>query len=473
MSKISKIDKYFDSIDEYVQKSYDLANNARQVGYEPKNKVEIPLAKEISQRVEGLISVLTPQVMNSGIAVRILELEQIYGKLDWRVALCIALEVAEEKFCKFKNRKEAMEIGVRVGFSYITLGVISAPLEGFIDLTINKIKNTNKEYLTMNFAGPIRAAGGTAGAVCVIICDYVRLSLGYAKYEASDDEINRYCQEIFDYNNKCVKLQYFPKEEEIKLLIKNIGIEISGNPTEEIEVSNYKNLPNIKTNRIRGGMCLIVAECLIQKASKLNKRVEEWGKDFGLDSWLFLKVLLELQKQIKSKSKLPSSQSQQITSNNSKSQQSKILPNYKYLDDVVSGRPVFGFPIRKGGFRLRYGRSRTSGFASTSISSQTMAILDDFLAVGSQLRLERPGKATVVTACDTLEAPIVKLNNGDIVKLKTKEQITKYANEIQEIIHLGDLLISYGEFFENNHNLIPNGYCNEEWAVELVDKVNK
>ena len=30
------------------------------------------------------------------------------------------------------------------------------------------------DYLCANFAGPIRNAGGTAAAVCVIIVDYVR-----------------------------------------------------------------------------------------------------------------------------------------------------------------------------------------------------------------------------------------------------------------------------------------------------------
>ena len=49
----------------------------------------------------------------------------------------------------------------------------------------------------------------------------------------------------------------------------------------------------------------------------------------------------------------------------------------------------------------------------------------------------------------------------------------KYKNEIKEIIHLGDILISFGEFSENNHKLIPNGYCEEEWCLELIEKLNK
>lgn len=129
--------------------------------------------------------------------------------------------------------------------------------------------------------------------------------------------------------------------------------------------------------------------------------------------------------------------------------------------------------MRKGGFRLRYGRCRTSGFASCSMSAQTMEIVNDFIGVGTQLKLERPGKATVITACDTIEPPIVKLKDESVKVLRTQEEARKYNDQIKEILHLGDILICYGEFSENNHPLIPNGYCEEEWAVELVDKINK
>jgi len=128
--------------------------------------------------------------------------------------------------------------------------------------------------------------------------------------------------------------------------------------------------------------------------------------------------------------------------------------------------------LRKGGFRLRYGRNRTSGFASNSMSIQTMEILNKFVAVGTQLKLERPGKATVITACDSLEPPIVKLNDDSVIMLRTQDEAKKHSSEIKEILHLGDLLIGYGEFSENNHILVPNGYCEEEWALELIEKIN-
>ena len=477
---MSKIEQYFQDIDLKVDKAYKVAKAARKKGIDSINDIEMPLARDISERVEGLISVAAPQLLGSGVAKRIQDLEKEYGKLDWRVGMSISYEVARGDFCTFKDKKEALEIGVRVGFAYLTLGVVSAPLEGFIGFEIKK-RRDGEEYLAMSFAGPIRAAGGTAGAVVVLLGDYVRKKMGYKEYDPDETEQKRFHAELMDYNDRCVRLQYCPSELETAFLIKKIPVELTGDPTEKIEVSNYKDLPRIPTNRIRGGMCLVLGECLIQKAPKVNKRIEEWGKDFGMEQWLFLKEFLDLQKKVKSQSSGESSDKNKDKDKNKKDQKNtqnqekekpKILPNYKFMEDTVAGRPIFTFPMRKGGFRLRYGRARTSGFASTSVSAQTMEILDDFIAVGTQLKLERPGKATVITPCDSIEPPIVRLKSGDVIKLKTLEMARKYKDEVDEILHLGDILISYGEFSENNHPLIPNGYCEEEWALELIEKLN-
>src|SRR5437867_10958772 len=44
--------------------------------------------------------------------------------------------------------------------------------------------------------------------------------------------------------------------------------------------------------------------------------------------------------------------------------------------------------------------------------------LGGFLAVGVQMRLERPGKAGIVTAVDTIEPPVVKLRDGSVVRVE-------------------------------------------------------
>jgi len=139
MEKSEKIEKYFKEIDKQIAKSYKVAKAARKKGFDPEKDVEIPLVVDMAERVEGLISVVAPQIVGSGVSARIKKLEKEYGSLDWRIALTIALEIAQEKFIKFGDKKEAMEIGIRAGIAYITMGVVASPLEGFFLFLIQQI----------------------------------------------------------------------------------------------------------------------------------------------------------------------------------------------------------------------------------------------------------------------------------------------------------------------------------------------
>ena len=145
-----EIKNYFEDINKKVSLAYDVASKARKKGLDPVDTVEIVLAKDMAERVEGLISVVAPQIKGSGMVEEIKNLEGKYGKLDWRVALVIGLEVAEQRFCEFKDKKEAIEVGIRTGFAYHTVGVVSAPLEGFVELTIKNTRD-GKEYFSPKF----------------------------------------------------------------------------------------------------------------------------------------------------------------------------------------------------------------------------------------------------------------------------------------------------------------------------------
>ena len=448
-----EIDKYFNLIDNKIKYSYKIAGEARKKGYDPEETVSIPLAKNMAERVEGLVSTVAPQIIGSGISKRILELEKKYGSQAWRIALIIAEEIAKEKFCKFKDKKEAMEVGIRVGFAYITMGTVASPLEGFVSLNIRKRKD-GKEYFALKYSGPIRSAGGTGGSVSVIIADYVRKKMGYFPYDPTEIEIKRMVREVYDYHERVTNLQYVPSEEELEFLTKNLPVQIDGDPTEKIEVSNYKGLDRIETNRIRGGYCLVIAECLAQKAPKLWDRLSKWGHDFDLNDWDFLEDFLKIQKKMKAGGEV-----------NKKDQ--KITPNYTFIKDLVAGRPILAFPLRTGGFRLRYGRSRTSGYSSSSINPATMIILKNYIATGTQLKVERPGKGTTTNPCDCIEGPTVKLKDGAVLRLDSEKQARKYVHNIQEIIFLGDILFNYGDFFNRAHTLVPAGYCEEWWVQEL------
>ena len=452
---MNDMENYFSKISEQIERCYEAANRARAKGYDPEAKVAIPLAKTMAERVEGLVSAASPEITGAGVPSRIYELEGQYGKLDWRVALQISLEVAQQKLCKFSTEIRAMETGIRIGIAYLTLGIVSSPLEGFVELKIKK-RRDGKDYFCLMYSGPIRSAGGTAGAVSVIVADYVRKNMGFGIYDPEEKEIRRLVTELYDYHERITNLQYLPSEREIVFLAQHLPVQIDGDPSEKIEVSNYKDLDRVETNRIRNGVCLVIGECIAQKASKIWSNIKKWVGEFGLEHWGFLKDFVELQKEIKAKEKEVKAKD-------------KLSPVYTYIQDLVSGRPVLTHPLRAGGFRLRYGKCRTSGYSAASIHPVTMHILNKFIAIGSQLKMERPGKAASITVCDTIDCPVVKLANGDVIRVESESLAKEILPDIQEILFLGDILISYGDFSNRAHPLVPCGYCEEWWALEVEE----
>ena len=442
---------YFENLRKEVDKVYEMASEARAKGFDPVDEVEIPLAMSMAEKVVGLISTIYPQMKDSGISKRILELEKEYGKLDSTIMFKIAEEVARQKFCSFDNLVESIDAGIRVGFAYVTLAVVSSPIEGFTGLKVKKTRD-NKDYLEASFSGPIRSAGTTASCLVLILIDYLRELFGFAKYDPTENEAKRTYVEMLHFHERIANLQYMPLEEETIFLAKNLPIQISGEPSEKIEVPNYKNLERVSTNFLRSGFCLILGEGLAQKAAKgfrlLNNAKKNGIKSTGFD-WLKDYIELHEKKSIKinKEGDIPA-----------------------YLKDLVAGRPVYGHPSKSGGFRFRYGRSRVSGFSATSVHPATMAITDDFLAIGTQLKIERPTKGCAVTSCDSIDGPIIKLFNGSVKKLKTKKEAEKFYKDTEEIIYLGDILFPFSDVVNRNASLINPGYVEEWWNLELKEK---
>ncbi len=441
--------KYFLDLEKRLKKVYDIAEKAREKNLDPVNKVEVPLARSLAEKVVGLISTIYPQMENSKIANRILELEKQFGKLNIVVSFKIAEEIAKQKYCKFASLLEAIDAGIRIGFAYTTLGVVSSPIEGYTGLKIGKTRD-NKEYIIASFSGPIRSAGTTASCVVLMLIDYLREMFGYEKYDPIEEEVKRYVTENYDYHEFVTNLQYLPTVEEATFLAQNLPIQIAGDPTEKVEVSNYKNLSRVETNFLRGGMCLIFSEGLAQKAKKglrLLKEVKARGlKSTGFD---FLEDYVKLHE---------------------RREVGKTEDSPTYIQDLVAGRPVFGHPSRSGAFRFRYGRGRTSGFSATSLHPATMGISDSFIAIGTQLKIEKPTKGCVVTSCDSIEGPTVKLFNGSVRKINTKEEAQRLYPDVDEIIYFGDILFPFSDVANRNSNLIKPGYVEEWWKLELRQK---
>jgi len=441
--------EYFEGLNENIKRNYEIAEFARQKGFDPQKKVEVPLAMTMAAKVIKLIATVYPQLDNELVISRLLELEKIYGALEPGVSIKIAEEVALQKFCTFKDQLQAIEAGIRVGIAYTTLGVVSSPIEGFTEIKVAKTHD-GKDYFKVYFAGPMRSAGGTGAAFSLVIADYLREYFGYHKYDPTEEEVKRMVMETSDYHERITNLQYFPTEEEMIFLARNIPVQVTGDPSEKLEVSNFKDLPRIETNMIRGGFCLVFAEGLAQKAPKILRMIGKLKKNgFKLSDWEFLEGYVELHKKRTSGSKDTVA---------------------TYIKDLVAGRPVYGHPGRSGGFRFRYGRGNTAGFSAASIHPATMGVTNGFLATGTQLKIEKPTKGCIVMPCDSIDGPIVKLKNGSVKKVLTLEEGKKLYNNIEEIIYLGDILFPLGDVMNRNSVLLKAGYVEEWWDLELKEK---
>ena len=429
------IAQYLANLEAGLESAMQIAAAARARGLDPRTEIEIPIASDLADRVEALLGY-------KGIAARIRELEQEMSREE--VALRIGDDFVARKFGE-TTPEEILDHAIRAAMALLTEGVVAAPTEGIAKVGLGK-NDDGTEYLKIYYAGPIRSAGGTAQALSVLVGDYVRQALGINRYIPRPEEVERYIEEIRQYNS-IMSLQYLPSEKELRMIIENCPVCIDGEPTEQQEVSGYRNLERVETNTVRGGMALVVAEGLALKAPKILKNVRK----MKMQGWDWLEDLISGGASAKSGDDDASA---------------AIKPKDKYIRDLIGGRPVFSYPMRKGGFRLRLGRARNTGFAAAGLNPATMHILGDFLAVGTQMKVERPGKAAGIVPVDSIQGPTVKLRSGEVRRVDDEEEAKRIADQVEEILDVGEILISFGEFMENNHPLMPPSYCEEWWRLE-------
>ncbi len=364
-------------------------------------------------------------------------------------ALILSKEIALGKYSLAEaTLEEKLDLAVRVGLAIVTEGVTIAPLQGISEVTIKKNKD-GSDYLSVSIAGPMRSAGGTESAVTMLIADHVRKAVGLSKYQADsfDDETGRFVEELRIYEREAGNFQFHILDEDIIHVISNLPVELDGVDTDPYEVVNHKAMKRIKTDRVRGGALRVLNDGLIGRSKKLLKRIQL----YNLDGWEWLSDL---------KGAVQTGDSDEDAA-------------AKRMREVITGRSVLSMPNKLGGFRLRYGRACNTGFASVGLHPVVAEILDHTIAVGTQIKIDIPGKGATVAFVDSIETPIVRLKNGDVVKIMDVKHGIEIKNQIDKILHLGDILISFGDFLENNAQLVPTGYVEEYWKAELEEKLTK
>ena len=428
---------YHKNIQDEITQQYDLASTAKSKGLDPSTKIESPLALDLADRVAKLLEV--------PIAERLREL--LKTSRTEIAALTLAREIASGKY-ELPQGQTRAEAAVRIGLAIVTDGVTVAPIQGVSAVRI-KENQSGSQYLSVEFAGPIRSAGGTESAFTIVIADQVRKILGLEKYNAMafDDEVGRFLEELRVYERDVGNFQYKVTDQDVQKAIEKIPVEIDGVWTDNFEVVIHRNMRRIKENRVRGGALRVLNDGVIGKSKKLLKLLSE----LNIDDWTWLSELSGGKQQGTDETKQSSS----------------------HFEEVISGRPVLSTPNKSGGFRLRYGRAPNTGIHAVGIHPAVATILNYPIVMGTQIKVDMPGKGASIAFVDTLETPIVRLNDGTVVRIKDQDHATSLAQKLDKILYMGDILIAFGDFLENNYKLVPSAYVEEWWHQDFKEGLKR
>ncbi|MGA3110818.1 MAG: DNA polymerase II large subunit [Candidatus Bathyarchaeia archaeon] len=418
---------YVDTLENELKHLYSISDSARSAGLDPALKTECIIAQDIADLVEGLVG-------PKNVALSIRELSTKMQREE--IAFKVAEEIILGKFGTGDPEKMA-EQAIRTALAIFTEGLTAAPIQGIAQVKI-KTNADRTRYLAIYFAGPIRSAGGTDQALTLVVGDFVRQQLALDRYKPTEEEVARFTEELRLYERSVGRFQYHIPDDELKKALYLIPVECTGTESDPVEVSSYRNLPRVETNRVRGGALRVVNDGIVGRAQKVFVIINK----IGFQGWDWLK-------EFKKKSEKKSG---------------------GFMDDVIAGRPIFAFPSRRGGFRLRYGRSRNTGLSAVGIHPATMLVLENFLAAGTQMRLELPGKGCVTLPVDSIEPPVVLMKDNSIVRV-TMQNYPDVKGKIQKILFLGDILISFGDFLYSNKSLPPSGYVEEWWVKDLQNQI--
>jgi DNA polymerase II large subunit len=416
-----------------VHQNYQHALRARRRGIDAADIVEPKIAYDLADRVAKMHDIDIADRLRTLLATTTKE----------KAALKIAEEIAAGEYGS-GDLKTRLDSAVRVSLAVVTEGVTVAPLQGISNVTI-KSNAAGSQYLSVSFAGPIRSAGGTEAALTMLIADHARKVAGLAKYVANsfDDETGRFVEELRIYEREVMGFQFKVLDEDVIKCISNIPVELDGVDTDPVEVVGHKGMRRIATDRVRGGTLRVMNDGLIGRSRKLLKLVET----LELEGWEWLKDL---------KGAIQTGDDDAA---------------HHRMSEVITGRPVLSMVKKIGGFRLRYGRCYNTGFATVGIHPAVPALLNYAIVAGTQIKMDMPGKASTIALVDTLEAPIVRLDDGRVMPALTVDQAERIRARVSKILYLGDMLISYGDFLENNAQLPPASYVEEIWAQQLKSKL--
>ncbi|MHA2154647.1 MAG: hypothetical protein ACXABU_04855 [Candidatus Hodarchaeales archaeon] len=410
--------EYVEQIKKALTAQIKLANKARSLKYDPYSKVE---------------SIITPSSTDNILAI--LNLPGLENYLPERInehknLLLLAADVAKQivngRFSK-NSKENLILIAVQSAFVILSRGQCSVPKEYVHKVRIDPKQN----YLTLFFTNTIRYVPGSVIGLVILISDYLRGILHLNRFHSSPETIGRYEEELEIFLTMSDRVSKF-NSDHLRLFIQNIGIELSSDPYERIEVQKYRNLPKI-TNHLRMGLCVTLERVLhnLQPiiVQKLKSGIPEW-------EWL------------------------------DKAQFISFEQNRSFgTEDIRSTQPLLSQSNQSGGFRLRYGESRTTGFGTIGIHPVTMA-LTGILTPGCTVQLDISDNFYAINPVSSIMGPLVELEDGSLKRINKLSELRKTKVNIKQIWEMGDLLISISDI-PISTPIVFSAWTEEWWKQEI------
>ncbi len=297
--------RYVEGMENQLKQLYTVSDTARLKGLDPSLKTECVIAQDIADLVEGLVG-------PKGVAASIRELNSKIQREE--IAFKIAEEIVYGKFGHMEP-EVAAEQAIRTALAIFTEGLTAAPIQGIAQVKI-KSNLDRTQYLAIYFAGPIRSAGGTDQALTLVVGDFVRRLLGLDRYKPTEEEISRFIEELRLYERSVGRFQYHIPDGELRKAFNYLPVEVTGTESDPVEVSSFRNLPRIETNRVRGGALRVINDGIVGRALKVLIIIEK----LGFQGWDWLREFRKKTEEKKSAG---------------------------FMDDVIAGRPISLFLLEK------------------------------------------------------------------------------------------------------------------------------
>ncbi|MFW6007802.1 MAG: DNA polymerase II large subunit [archaeon] len=441
-------EKYEEEIQKQINKVQKIAEKARSKGKDPSTEVEIAWTQNFADRTEELVG---PENVSKDIKKLA---DEGYDRDD--IAFKIVENICDKKYSKDKEKIDLVDQSIRTGLSIMTGGVVSAPVEGIQEVREFKNEDDSK-FIQLLYAGPIRSAGGTVMALSTVLAWYSGKKLGYSQYTPTEKEVERYKEGFRLYPTR----QISGSEQDIEYIVRNCPIMINsgaGNYRKKVSINtDIDKIDDVAYNMMRGTTMLVLLEGVLGRAQKIVRRAEDQNVE---EDWEWLEKFMKGKEEEEKEKEEEKNVSKNLSDYHNKS----------YTKNSTIGRAVLSYHQEKGGFALRYGNARNTSLYAFGVHPQVTKGFNNYLTVGTQLKVSYPEKGCTIQVCDKAHPQVVKLENGDVIKMDSEEKRKKYKDKIEEIIFNGEMIVPFGDVEEAGVPLLPSTWTVKWWKKEIKNK---